>query len=636
MAADAWGIEDGYWDAQGLWHDTPETTRRALRVAMGGHVDLDDPPPRARPVWFVAAGSAPAVERPAEVVLEDGTTLQVARLLPPDLPLGYHDLEPVDGGQPTRLIVVPPRCHLPDDLHTWGFTVQVHATRSRHSWGVGDLDDLAALSRWSRDLGAGVVAISPLHAGLPMRPQEPSPYFPSSRRFRSPLFIRIEDVPGWDPSDPVLADAAAAGRALDDDRFIDRDRAYALKLAALEHLWAADGGASGDAFDEFVAAEGDDLRQYAVFCALVEHHGRRWPGWPAEHRRPDAPGVARFAHEHADRVRFHSWVQWLLDEQLRRAGNELPIIGDLAVGIDPGGADSWVWQDIVAAGVRVGAPPDEFNTVGQDWGFPPFVPWRLRAAGYEPLARTVRAALRHNGALRIDHVMGLFRLFWIPPGAGPTAGTYVRYPATELLDVVALESVRAGAWIVGEDLGTVEDESRQCLADRGVLSYRLLWFEAETTEAYPRQALAAVTTHDLPTIAGLWSGSDLADQQAFGLEPNEEGTATLRRRLAEIAGVTTDASLADVVRAAYGRLARAPSMVATATLEDALGVEERSNLPGTTHRVENWSLALPVPLEDIVDRPDVLALTRVLADGRAATKPPISPAPLPGANSPGQ
>ena len=317
--------------------------------------------------------------------------------------------------------------------------------------------------------------------------------------------MRVEEVPGFDPEDPVMAEAAAAGRALNAERLIDRERVWACKRAALDRLWERFAGDA--AFDAYCDHQSIDLHRYACFCALAEEHGTRWPGWPAEHRRGDSPAVVRYTLAHAGRVRFHEWLQWLLDEQLARAGAAIPLLADLAIGVDPGGADGWMWQDVLARGVTVGAPPDAFNRRGQDWGFNPFIPWRLRASGYRPLVDTLRAAMRHAGGLRIDHVMGLFRLFWIPPGASPADGAYVRFPASELLDILALESVRARAWIVGEDLGTVEDHVRSALADRGVLSYRLLWFEPRPPESFPRQSLAVCTTHDLPTVAGLWSGT---------------------------------------------------------------------------------------------------------------------------------
>jgi 4-alpha-glucanotransferase len=342
------------------------------------------------------------------------------------------------------------------------------------------------------------------------------------------------------------------------------------------------------------------LRQFGVYCALAERHGGGWTTWPSEFRRPDNPSVTRFAAAQHERIRFHCWLQWLLDDQLATAGAEIALLGDLAIGFDPAGADAWVWQDTMAHGVRVGAPPDAFNAEGQDWGLPPFVPWKLRAVGYEPLVQTVRAALQHCGALRIDHVMGLFRLFWIPEGGSATDGAYVRFPDRELLDIVALESDRAGAVIVGEDLGTVEDEMREQLSERGVLSYRLVWFEDEPAEKFPEQALAAVTTHDLPTIAGVWSGTD------------DQAEPALRERLADLTGLSPDAPVDDVVVAAYARLAQGPSMIVTATLDDALRVPERPNLPGTTVERPNWSLALPRPIDEWVDDPVVTELTEAL------------------------
>ncbi len=289
----------------------------------------------------------------------------------------------------------------------------------------------------------------------------------------------------------------------------------------------------------------------------------------------------------------------------------------VAMAAEESGLDElWLWEDCFAEGLRVGAPPDLFATEGQDWGLPPFVPWKLRAAGYEPFIQTIRTSLRHAGGLRVDHVMGLFRLYWIPLDGAQSDGAYVRYPASDLLDILALESQRAGAFVVGEDLGTVEDSVRQELAERQILSYRLLWFEPGAPERYPHHALAAVTTHDLPTIAGVWTGADLAAQRDIGLSPNEVGQAELRRRLQERAGVGPEAPVPVVATGAYRALARAPSRVLMATLDDALGVVERPNMPGTTDQWPNWSLALPAPLEEIESNTTVAAVAEALARDR--------------------
>ncbi len=276
---------------------------------------------------------------------------------------------------------------------------------------------------------------------------------------------------------------------------------------------------------------------------------------------------------------------------------------DLPIGVDPDGADAWAWQDVIATGAGVGAPPDEFNTQGQSWGLPPFVPHRLRAAGYEPFIQTIRAGFRHGGGLRIDHVMGLFRLFWIPNGMTASQGAYVRYDADEMLAIVALESERAKAYVVGEDLGTVEKSARNKLAEHNVMSYRLLWFEKEHPRTYPQEALAAVTTHDLPTVAGLWTGSDLAKQREIGLKPNEESTAEICDRLQALTNSTADLSTSEVVRRSYEALAEAPCRIVTAALDDALEVEERPNIPATSgDQNPNWSIALPVPIEELMNR----------------------------------
>jgi 4-alpha-glucanotransferase len=289
-------------------------------------------------------------------------------------------------------------------------------------------------------------------------------------------------------------------------------------------------------------------------------------------------------------VRFYQWVQWLLDEQLARATADIPLMQDLPIGVDPEGADAWAWQDVFARGVTIGAPPDEYNTQGQDWGLSPWIPWKLRNAAYEPFIQTIRASLRHAGGLRIDHVMGLFRLFWIPEGKSPQDGAYVRYAEEELLALLALESDRAKAYIVGEDLGTVEENFRKQLKNSRVLSYRLMWFENVPPAGFPKLALAAMTTHDLPTIAGLWTGSDLRAQRELGLNTNEEGMNQIRERLSAIAGLAPETPVVEVTKRTYRLLAEAPSMILSATLEDALAVEERPNMPGTTsEQWPNWS-----------------------------------------------
>jgi 4-alpha-glucanotransferase len=566
----AWGIETGYHDVSGQWHDAPRETVAELMRVMGAQ-GQDGPPGLSHdnPVWVVNAGEEVRADGWWEVRTEGGATMEVENRLP-ELPLGYHWLTRLTDGRRVRLIVSPGQCHLPEGLRTWGWAAQLFALRSQTSWGMGDLEDLRRLARWAAGQGAGMCLVNPIHASLPGVPQESSPYFPSSRCFRNPLYLRVE---------------GEGGRALNQCRSIDRDAIWEAKLPVLERQFKEFQGSPS--FDRYRADMGAALEGYATYCAVAEVHDRVWTAWPSELRSPDQREVSVFAHEHADRIRFHEWLQWQLDEQLGAAGSEIGLVQDLAIGVDPAGADAWLWQDAFALGVRVGAPPDEFNSAGQDWGLPPFNPWQLRMEQYEPFIQTVRAGFRHAGGLRFDHVMGLFRLWWIPEDGAATDGAYVRYPHKELLDILALESVRAGAYVVGEDLGTVEPSVREELTARNVLSYRLLWFEEGPPREYPTQALAAVTTHDLPTVAGAWKRSDPG-----------EGVDVMRGRLEDLIHLPDDAPVEEVVLGAYSMLAEAPSSIVVATLDDAVCAEARPNMPGTT-QPSNWSTPLPVMLEDI-------------------------------------
>jgi 4-alpha-glucanotransferase len=635
----AWGVQDGYHDVGGTWHDTPPSAIAAALEAMGAGPDQSTPDAGGS-TWFVSPGSSPAVEGPAMLTTEGGAVLWVEGELPADLPLGYHTLNRMEDGAPVTIVVSPGRCPLPS-APGWGWAVQLYAARSRQSWGMGDLGDLSTLARWSAsDLGAGLVLVNPLHAAHPGAPQQASPYYPSSRLFRSPLYLRIEDVPGAAAVlGPGLEELAAAGRALNADRRIDRDEVWRLKHDALKAIW--DSVADNFAFDRWRDATGEPLQSYATFCVLAEEYGRDWKTWPEKYRHPGSSEVVRFGKIQRRRVRFHQWVQWLLDRQLASASSSLPVMHDLALGVDPAGADAWMWQDAFALDMSVGAPPDTFNTRGQDWGVPPFNPWALRACGYQPFVETIRATLRHAGGLRLDHVMGLFRQWWVPAGGSAADGVYVRYPAGDLLDIVALECHRAGAYAVGEDLGTVEDQVRTELRSRGVLSYRVVWFEDRPPPEYPEQALASVSTHDLPTVAGLWTGSDFDDQRKAGMEPDERSTEEVRARLRRILGLRGDAEAEEVaadedglptdevVARTYECLGQAPSLLLTAALEDALAVAERPNMPGTTDEWPNWSIALPAPLEDLMADPRAHAIARSLARPR----PEPSAAAEPGATA---
>ena len=549
------------------------------------------------------ATGGPVFARPGEALprgvgaieLEGGEELAPGERLSRRAPAGYHRLHMRDGS--VRLLVTSPgRCHLPE-LDVWGWAAQLYAVRSATSWGIGDLADLRRLSRWSQTLGAGALLINPLHAPRPVLPQEPSPYFPSSRRFRNPLYLAVEEVPGARDR-PDIELIARAGQALNRGAAIDRDRIYALKMHALARLWEAFRG--DPRFAAYCAAGGDELLRYACFCTLSDRHPDSWQAWPEEYRHPRSAALQRLARQDRHRVDFHRWLQWLLELQLGGAdGRGRPaVIHDLAIGFAPDGADAWEWQDLLAPGMSVGAPPDEYLLAGQDWGLPPFDPHKLRASGYAPLRATLRALMRNGHGLRIDHVMGLFRLWWVPRDGSAADGVYVRFPARELLDIVALESVRAGAFVVGEDLGTVERGVRAELYRRAILAYRVAWFESRAPSAYPPRAVAAMSTHDLPTIAGVWTGADVRELQEMGLQVNLPAEARLRKRLQKLAGVGDHAGVDQVIARAYTSMSETPSIVTLATLDDATAAVRRPNIPGTTSR-PNWSIPLPRTLEEL-------------------------------------
>jgi 4-alpha-glucanotransferase len=640
--AEARGIATSFTDAANRHYVVSEATLRAVLDAMGPAPD----PTAWPPVVVTRTGRdgpwRPPEGEPVSLVLEGGEERALPAQPPGDLPPGRHRVVGRTGA--TTLVVAPGRCHLPPALEgggrAWGWAAQLYAARSRASWGIGDLGDLATLLATTAPLGAGFALLNPLHAALP---SEPSPYNPSTRVFRNPLYLRVEDVPelaALDPAGRARVEAlAGAGRGLLDQDRIDRPAVYQLKDTALRLAHGALGRlpARRAGLDAYRAAA-PNLERFATFCALQHDHGQDWRDWPAPYRHPARPEVAAFGERRRDEVDYHAWLQWLLEEQLAAVPSTpggLGVLNDLAIGFAPNGFDAWTFQDELAAGISVGAPPDPLGPYGQDWGLPAFVPDRLAAGGYEPFAQTIRAGMAHAAGLRIDHVMGLFRLFWIPDGAEPAQGTYVRYPADDLLGVLALESATARALVVGEDLGTVEPGVRERLAAENVLSYRLAWFEQgpdggrRRAADYPRLALAATTTHDLPTVAGFFSGSDLEHLCDIGVATpggetqadQEEQRASLCRLL-EAEGVLApgERSVAAIVAALYGFLARTPAMLVAATLEDALEAPDRPNVPGTIDQRPNWSLPLPVLVDDLATDPRVRRLAGLLGAGTAPAR----------------
>ena len=509
------------------------------------------------------------------------------------------------GERPPRLRsagLSPDPC-APPPRRAWGWAIQLYALRSKESWGIGDLADLRRFARWSKAAGASAILVNPLGAQTPTLPYEPSPYYASSRRFRNTAYLRVEEVSGAALVAEDLEPLREAAKRLNSQPLIDYDQVFHLKAQALERIFQA--APRPDGLDSFARRQGKALRDFATFNALCEVHGRQWRVWPQELRHPGGEGLDHAREQHAERVAFHQWLQFHVDRQLGRAGREIGLIADVPVGFASDGFDAWRWQDYLAPGIRVGAPPDEFFRDGQDWGLPAFNPWKLQKAHWEPFIDAIRAATHHAAGIRLDHVMGLFRLFWIPDGMTAAHGAYVRYPAAILLGLLAQESRRASAFVIGEDLGLVEPTVRRHLRRRGSLSYRLLWFEGSEPDRWPREAVAAVETHDLPTVAGIWTRS----------EP-EHRLHHLREKLVNMTHLPEETPPVDVAVTAYGALARGRPRIVLATLEDALGVHERPNVPGTTTEFPNWRRALPIGLEEIENADGVLRIAQSMRDSR--------------------
>jgi 4-alpha-glucanotransferase len=534
---------------------------------------------------------------------------------------------------------------------SWGFAVQLYSVRSRASWGHGDLRDLAGLAAWSGGLGADFVLVNPLHAAEPRPPVSPSPYLPMSRRQISPLYLRIEDIPeyqGLSAGDRARVETLAAPlrAASTTAALIDRDAVWAAKRAALEMIRAVRLTAARRAeLDAFLARDRRAIGDWAAWCAIAEVHGPDWRSWPAALADPGSAEVTELRRTLADRIEFHAWLQWLAAEQFaaaqqaaRRAGMTMGVITDLAVGAHPGGADAWARQDVVVPGISVGAPPDEFNQRGQNWTLPPWHPGRLAAQGGRPLAELIAANVRSAGGLRVDHVMGLARLWWIPAGMSPDQGTYVRYDHELMGGVLAAEVARAGALAIGEDLGTVEPWLRKFLAGRRVLGTSMLWFErrADGTPRRPggwrRGCLATVGTHDMPPAAAFLTGEQITIRAKLGLLTQPEAKERAAAQ-AEMTGWLTmlaregllpreaRPSPEEFTVALYAYLPRTPAMLIGVSLAEAAGERRPQNMPGTVDEYPNWRIPLtgadrqPLLLEDLPGHAGIRAVTEVVAGG---------------------
>jgi len=671
------GIGDAYHDTWGNRHETSDATRVALLAAMHLPTEqvVNDPGsllesllerdktaglPAVLVVREQATLHLPQAPARAQwrLFLENGQSLQGTvpdegglSLAAPH-PIGYHRLtiHHAAGQHALPVIVVPARCYQPPALagrgRVWGITVQLYSLRSRRNWGIGDFTDLADLLDFTAEAGGAVVGVNPLHALFPDNPLHISPYSPSHRSFIDVLYLDVETVPELSHCEAARRRLASADFQARLQRLREADRVdYAgvaeAKLSILRLLWACfkdAGGKRAAEFESWRRQQGKSLEQFALYEAIQSHFRATdpaiwgWPVWPAEWRDPDGARASGFAAMHPDAIAWHAWLQWLSDSQLHaaaergeRAGLQVGIYLDLAIGANPGGAEAWRWQQVFAAGAHTGAPPDEINSVGQDWGLPPLAPERLTQAAYAPLVDILRANMKHAGALRIDHVMGLQRLFWVPTGMKASAGAYVGYPFEDLLGIVALESVRNRCLVIGEDLGTVPEGFRERLAEAGVISYHPMIFEREPDGQfrlpadYPVQALVAASTHDLPTLRGFWQGLDLDIRARLDLFPCEElhqrlltergwdrGRLlwALERENLEPPGLGKDpAVMPDIttpaVSAVHAYLARSSSQLMVIQAEDLLGGADQANLPGTLEdKHPNWQQRLPVTLED--------------------------------------
>ncbi|WP_240656529.1 4-alpha-glucanotransferase [Streptomyces sp. V2] len=621
--------------ALGVDAGSPEAVREALRERRRAVGERVVAPTLVR--WAGEAAPALPEGSTVRVVTEEGEVRDGLD----ELPLGVHELTvTVPDGRTgvSQLVVAPARLPTPAS-RSYGILVQLYSLLSRRSWGMGDLGDLRELVEWAgRGLGAGFVQVNPLHAAVPGPPTDPSPYRPSSRRFPDPVYLRVEEIPEFAYVDGAALQARGAvlGQdVLEKGELIDRDAVWALKREALEAVAAVPLGPGRRAvYCDFLAEQGQALEDHATWCALAEVHGADWTRWPAGLRDPRSDETARARLELMRRVDFHCRLAWYADTQLgavqRESGMALGVVHDLAVGVHPGGADAWAQQDFFAREMSVGAPPDAFNSLGQDWGLPPWRPDRLAEAGYRPFRELLRGLFRYAGALRIDHVMGLFRLWWVPDGEAPVDGAYVRYDAEAMLAVLVLEASRAGAVVIGEDLGTVEPGVRETLRERGVLGTSVLWFERDwdgdgrpvPAERWRADCLATATTHDLPSTAARLSGEHVELRERLGLLDGPlEGeraasAADVREWLGVIGGGGGDEE--SQVRAVYRYLMRTPASLVGVWLPDAVGDRRPQNLPGTWDQYPNWRLPIAdgegraVSLEELAGSDRVHALFEAL------------------------
>jgi 4-alpha-glucanotransferase len=603
----------------------------------------------------------------------DGYRLTLCLPLPADLADGYYDVTfRVKGAGrqetgTTYLAVSPGQAWIPPFLgqgaRLWGLNLPLYALRSRRNWGIGDFADLRAATTWAGELGASFVGVNPLHAPQAGANSDPSPYSPTSRLFLNFLYVNLENVPEMQDSPEAQALLASPYFQADLARLrnsplVAYPEVRRLKRQLLETLFAAfaEGHGLPEAprtprgweFSRFVAQGGEALKNFSLYQALADLEGKKdWRRWPANLQRPDTPAVAAFARKHHQDLAFYQYVQWLAADQRQdvceeatRAGLPFTLYQDLALGAAPGGFETWGYPGLFARGAASGSPPDAFNLKGQDWGLPPLIPRRLEESGYRLFIDTLRANLPPGGIVRIDHVMGLFRLYWIPEGLGPQEGSYVRYPARDLLGLLTLESQRRRTLVIGEDLGTVAPSIRRELARAQIFSYRVFFFQRKkgshfaAPKDYPRQALACATTHDLPTLAGYWEGRDLELRSQLNLYPTpqlaeQDAASRATDRLLLVEALVQQGLLPpdfnpppdycpeELRRAVLAYLGQSRAVLLEVRLEDILGLTAQQNLPGTIDQHPNWRQKIFPTLDEMRHDPEIARLAETLRQVRS-------------------
>ena len=676
-AASAAGIAADYINAKGEREAISPETIALLLEAMEDPVDRSARPIAPVSVIVGEAEKVLAVEGEGDfswqLVTEAGESHSGhvqggQRIALPDLAQGYHELTLTqhDNSWQCRIIIAPARCFEPEALTSggklWGACAQLYTLRSEHNWGIGDFGDLARMLKEVARRGGAFIGLNPIHSLYPASPESASPYSPSSRRWLNVIYIDVAAVPDFQQSEAAqrwwqeeqTQNLLAKAR---DSKWVDYRTVTELKLTALRFAWQQfkqrDEQDAG--FQSFVAEGGDSLYWQAAYDAMhqemLRQDGSRWgwPAWPDEYRRASRPAVAEFCQQHDDDVQFYLWLQWLADSQFdqcwqqsQQDGMPVGLYRDLAVGVAQGGAETWHDAELYRLKASVGAPPDILGPQGQNWGLPPMDPHVMRERGYQPFIELLRANMSSCGALRIDHVMSMLRLWWIPYGMTADHGAYIYYPVDDLLAILALESQRSQCMVLGEDLGTVPEEIVDKLRDSGVYSWKVLYFEQENATTYrlpakwPRQAMASATTHDLPTLAGYWGAEDLSLGEKLGVYPDKEVLAGLYEQRAEQKQALLNAlhehgCLPDdfpvdaescemsptLNQAMHNFLADTHSALLGLQPEDWLEMSEPVNVPGTVDEYPNWRRKLSATLEEMFARPELDRLLESIQQRRA-------------------